>query len=107
VTLWVTEYALAHDTLSASQAFFNISIPWLDGLVWVERHSYFGAFRSDVSNIGPNASFLTEKGALTNIGSWYLGGAATNNIPEASSSMKNGTSWLLVMIAAIAFSFVL
>lgn len=28
---------------------------------------------------------LTEKGLLTDIGSWYLGGAATNNIPSASS----------------------
>jgi hypothetical protein len=28
---------------------------------------------------------LTQKGQLTDIGSWYLGGAATNNIPSSSS----------------------
>jgi hypothetical protein len=27
---------------------------------------------------------LTQNGQLTDIGSWYLGGAATNNIPEAT-----------------------
>ncbi len=28
---------------------------------------------------------LTVKGLLTDIGSWYLGGAATNNIPEGTT----------------------
>ncbi len=27
---------------------------------------------------------LTQKGQLTDIGSWYLGGAATGNIPSAT-----------------------
>jgi hypothetical protein len=52
---------------------------------YIERYSYFGSFRSDVSNVGPNAAMLTQNGQLTDIGSWYLGGAATNNIPSSSS----------------------
>lgn len=42
--------------------------------------------RSNGSNVGPNAAFLTSDGKLTSIGSWYLGGAATNNIPSTASS---------------------
>ncbi len=42
---------------------------------------------------------LTQKGQLTDIGSWYLGGAATNNIPQTtgdvSSSVRvSGKAWL-------------
>jgi hypothetical protein len=49
------------------------------------HYSYFGAFRSDVSNVGANAAMLDQKGKLTDIGSWYLGGVATNNIPQAGA----------------------
>lgn len=52
----------------------------------VTRYAYFGAFRSDVSNVGPNAAMLTQDGKLTDIGSWYLGGEATNNIPKLSGA---------------------
>lgn len=30
---------------------------------------------------------LTSDGKLTDIGSWYLGGAATNNIPSSTSGV--------------------
>lgn len=46
---------------------------YLDGHEKVDRYSYFGAFRSDVSNVGPNATFLNAAGQLTDIGTWYLG----------------------------------
>ena len=36
----------------------------------VTHYSYFGAFRSDVSNIGANSAMLTQNGKLTDIGSW-------------------------------------
>jgi hypothetical protein len=39
---------------------------------------------------------LTQKGQLTDIGSWYLGGAATNNIPKASGAVRMSFSWLFV-----------
>lgn len=36
--------------------------------------------------MGPNAAMLDQKGRLTDIGSWYLGGAATNNVPKSSAA---------------------
>jgi hypothetical protein len=38
----------------------------------ITHYSYFGAFRSDVSNVGPNATMLTKNGKLTDIeaGTW-------------------------------------
>ena len=55
----------------------------------ITHYSYFGAFRSDVSNVGANAAMLTQDGKLTDIGSWYMGGAATHNIPMSSDSTRN------------------
>ena len=67
----------------------------------MERYSYFGSFRSDVSNVGPNAAMLTQDGKLTDIGSWYLGGSATGNVPQSSSASGlaafAGSSLMVVM----------
>ena len=65
----------------------------------ITHYSYFGAFRSDVSNVGANAAMLTQDGKLTDIGSWYMGGAATNNVPKDS-----GASSLVATQGAIALS---
>jgi hypothetical protein len=42
---------------------------------------------------------LTEKGKLTDIGSWYLGGVATNNIPHgaAGQAVKSFFGWTVVV----------
>jgi Glycosyl hydrolase catalytic core len=87
--LWLTEFAYNDASLEKSQAFFNYTIKLLDGLDYVERYSYFGAFRSTKSNVGPNATFLDAKGRLTDIGSWYLGGAATGNTPTGNTPTGN------------------
>jgi hypothetical protein len=83
--IWLTEWAYNDQPLNITQAFFNESIAWLDNNTIIERYSYFGTFRSQVSNVGPNAAFLDAKGQLTDIGSWYLGGSATGNIPSKNS----------------------
>ncbi|SLM35235.1 Uncharacterised protein family, glycosyl hydrolase catalytic domain [Lasallia pustulata] len=85
MTIWVTEYADANVDLADSQSFYNQSSQYFDRIDYITHYSYFGAFRSSVSNVGPNAAMLTEKGKLTSIGSWYLGGAKTNNIPKGSA----------------------
>jgi hypothetical protein len=41
---------------------------------------------------------LTSKGLLTDIGSWYLGGAATNNIPSSASRAALGLENLLLVV---------
>jgi hypothetical protein len=32
---------------------------------------------------------LTQDGELTDIGSWYMGGVATNNVPKGSAAPGN------------------
>lgn len=85
-SIWVTEFALPDASLSATESFFQTSCEYFDRLDYVERYSYFGAFRSSVSSVGPNAAMLTQNGKLTDIGSWYLGDAATGNVPGTSVS---------------------
>lgn len=91
-SIWITEYALANADLKDTQAFFQTSAEYFDRLDYIERYSYFGSFRSSVSNVGPNAAMLTQDGQLTDIGSWYLGGAATGNVPSSSASSSSPTS---------------
>ena len=76
----------------------------MDRLESVERYSYFGSFRSDISNVGHNAAMLTQDGELTDIGSWYLGKAATGNIPKASAAIGRLriTKWGVGSIAIVA-----
>jgi len=81
--IWITEYNLDHQDLSATQAFYNFSADYFDKRNVVERYSFFGAFRSDVSNVGPNAAMLDKDGQLTDIGAWYLGRPSTGVIPSA------------------------
>lgn len=50
----------------------------------IGKYSYFGSFRSDVSNVGPNVPFLDQNGNLTDIGAWYLGYPPTGNIPSST-----------------------
>lgn len=83
-----------------------MSAEYFDRIDYIDRYSYFGSFRSDVSNVGPNATMLTSDGLLTDIGSWYLGGAATNNIPSSKSAAVREAAALgsvLVMVVAAGF----
>jgi hypothetical protein len=48
---WVTEFACAGCTLEESQSFANQSFEYLDRVSAVGEYSYFGAFRSSVSNV--------------------------------------------------------
>jgi len=86
MTIWITEYADPDTDLSDTQSFYNESSQYFDRIDYIERYSYFGSFRSSVSNVGPNVAMLDENGKLTDIGSWYLGGAATGNVPEATGA---------------------
>lgn len=104
---WVTEFACADCTLTDSETFFNESTSWFDDqLSYLQRYSYFGAFRSSVSNIGPNAAMLTQKGKLTDIGSWYLGGSETGNVPKGSAStVAKFAGWGLAVVASSLWAF--
>jgi hypothetical protein len=100
--IWVTEFADPDDTLSNTQLFYNQSTAFLDQLYYCDRYSYFGSFRSDVSNVGGNVAFLTQNGQLTDIGSWYLGGSATGNVPTGAAGGRPHFSMVaLVYLCAL------
>lgn len=72
-------------------------------LSYITHYSYFGSFRSSVSNVGPNAAMLTEKGDLTDIGSWYLGSTETGKTPHgaAGRSVVFAGSAMMVLFTCI------
>ncbi|TAQ90566.1 hypothetical protein B7494_g1093 [Chlorociboria aeruginascens] len=104
-SIWVTEYALPNAALNDTQSFFNTSAEYFDRIDYIDRYSYFGSFRSSASNVGANVAMLDQKGRLTDVGSWYLGGAETNNIPGtnagAGSVSKEGMMWSLVVALVV------
>ncbi|KAF2772557.1 hypothetical protein EJ03DRAFT_248538, partial [Teratosphaeria nubilosa] len=103
MTMWVTEYAYNDVDLKESQSLYNESASYFDRLDYITHYSYFGAFRSSISNVGPNAAMLTQKGKLTDIGAWYLGEKAEGNKPKgAASTAAQFAGWSgLVIVAAI------
>ena len=86
-----------------TQEFFNESAEYFDRIDYIDIYSYFGSFRSSVSNVGPNVAMLTQNGKLTSIGSWYLGGAATNNIPSAAGKTVVGLAWVALVVVGVSF----
>lgn len=70
---------------------------------YVDKYAYFGAFRSDKSNVGPDAAMLTQKGELTDIGAWYLGQEETGNIPKGSAAQAAQFAGSTFFVIAIAF----
>ncbi|KAL7794410.1 glycoside hydrolase family 128 protein [Trichoderma ceciliae] len=95
--IWVTEYAFANQDLQTTQEFFNQTLDYFGKLDYIARYTYFGAFRSKTSNVGPNAPFLNNAGKLTDIGSWYLGFSETNVSPTSSASLSTEimSSWVV------------
>ncbi|KAI5206187.1 hypothetical protein E4T42_02696 [Aureobasidium subglaciale] len=103
--IWVTEFACADCSLEDSQTFANQSFEYLDRIPYMQKYSYFGAFRSSVSNVGPNAAFLTEKGKLTDIGAMYLNKASTGAVPHGSAStVAKFAGWSGLVAATIFWS---
>jgi len=92
MTIWITEFADAWDALSSTQTNFNESIQYLDRLPYVIRYSYFGSFRSSVSNVGANATMLDQCGRLTNIGDWYLDIPPQGIVPQSMACSTSATA---------------
>jgi hypothetical protein len=62
---------------------------------YLTHYSYFGSFRSSVSNVGPNAAMLDNNGKLTKIGSWYLGNVPVGTSASAANSISVSAGWTL------------
>lgn len=101
--IWVTEFADPSVTLEDTQAFFNESTSYLRNLKYVDYYAWFGSFRSSAANgfVGPNVSFLDDGGQLTDIGSWYLGGKATGNLPSAGLGNRVQSPWAISLIPTV------
>lgn len=84
-----------------------MSAEYFDRLDSVGRYSLFGAFRSKVSNVGPNAAMLSNDGKLTDIGSWYLGGSATGVNPQSAAGRGAAPVVLAVAVCLGAAGFLL
>lgn len=101
--IWVTEYNFDNQDLPTTQAFFNQSVEYMDRLPYLERYSIFAAFRSSVSNVGPNAAMLSAGGQLTDIGVWYLGrsgkGVDPSSTVSASASGVLLQGWSVLALA--------
>lgn len=102
VTQWVTEYNLDNQDLETTQEFYNQSSDYLDRMDSVGRYSLFGAFRSGVSNVGPNAVMLNNDGQLTDIGSWYLGGSATGVSPTSAADRSYSPVLPAIVVALVS-----
>jgi Glycosyl hydrolase catalytic core len=87
--IWVTEVGYNDQDLVTTQDFYNKSIAYMENSTAVERYSWFGAFRSELSNVGPNMAMLDKVGDLTAIGSWYLNQPLT---VKSSDKANSGTA---------------
>lgn len=95
----MTEFNYNDQDLTTTHDYFNTSMDYLDRLTYVDRYSYFGAFQSSVSNVGPNAAMLSAGGQLTDIGAWYLGENATGVAPDSSAPHTWGRDPLTLALA--------
>lgn len=85
----MTEFNYNDQPLQATQDFYHSSTEYLDRLPYIERYSFFGAFRADVSNVGFNAAMLSDGGELTDIGMWYLGRDGPGVAPDQGESWSD------------------
>lgn len=73
--IWVTELALPKADAEATVQMMNATLPYLDGLEYVERYAWFGAFRSGKANewTGEGVALFDNGGGLTELGALYMG----------------------------------
>jgi len=76
VRLWVTEMGLPQGNNETQLAVMAQTLPYLDGLEYVERYAWFGIFRPDNANAwtGSGLSLFRNDGGLSDLGALYLGG---------------------------------
>ncbi|KAJ4194781.1 hypothetical protein NW755_002198 [Fusarium falciforme] len=105
--IWVTEYAYAHQDPGPTDAFFRQTLKWFDESDFIGRYTYFGAFRSGISNVGPNAALLTNDGGLTDIGAEYLGLNTTGEDSAAPSAVNLPHVGFMALVLAMVLKMVM
>jgi hypothetical protein len=111
--VWLTEFALPQADEEVTGAMLNQTLPYLDGLEYVVRYGWFGAFRAHDANewTGDGVSLLDEDGGLTELGVVYLGGEGRGWEVGMEADGSNAGSrtgkmgwWALMVGGAICFA---
>lgn len=103
--IWVTEMALPQQSDDATVSMMNQTLPYLDGLDYVERYAWFGAFRSGDANewTGNSVALFNDDGGLTDLGALYMG----NGFKEGQKGEGSAAGALGVNMAAVVAMFAL
>jgi hypothetical protein len=106
--IWVTEMALPQQDAENTVGMMNQTLPYLDKLEYVERYSWFGAFRTDDANewTGDGVALFDDNGGLTELGALYLGdGFSEGQKGEGEEDAASGlrvSLWLMVVLGGCA-----
>lgn len=68
---------------------------------YITHYSYFGSFRSSVSNVGPNAAMLTQDGMITDIGAWYLNVPAEGHVPQGAAGQPRPSYTVALLVVFV------
>jgi hypothetical protein len=102
--IWITEMALPQQDAKNTLGMMNQTLPYLDHLDYVERYSWFGAFRTDDANewTGDGVALFDDDGGLTGLGALYLGdGFKEGQKGEGSEDAASGLRVSLGLMAAL------
>lgn len=91
--LWVTEVGFPHQDEEPTIEMFRSSIEYMDRLEYVERYSWFGSFRADVSNVGPHNAMMDDRGRLTDLGREYLERTDRDRAADEQGAAGRRGSW--------------
>jgi hypothetical protein len=105
--IWITEIALPQQDADATLAMMNETLPYLDGLDYVERYAWFGAFRSNDANewTGNGVALFKDDGGLTELGALYLNGKegekGQGEEEGAASDLRADSKLLMSLVIAV------
>ncbi|RMZ70789.1 Alkali-sensitive linkage 1 [Pyrenophora seminiperda CCB06] len=96
--IWLTETALPKEDEKNTVGMMNQTLPYLDSTDYVERYSWFGAFRTGDANewTGNSVALFDNKGGLTELGALYMGDGFKKG--EKGTGEDNAASGLRVSI---------
>jgi hypothetical protein len=106
--IWITEMALPQQSAENTVQMMNQTLPYLDKLEYVERYSWFGAFRSKDANqwTGDGVALFDNGGGLTELGAVYLGsGFKEGQKGESAGSVVGRNLWMAVAMAFATVGF--
>jgi hypothetical protein len=105
---WVTELALPQADVAGTTSMMNQTLPYLDQLSYVQKYSWFGAFRTGDANewTGDAVALFDNDGGLTEVGALYMGGNAkgfaVGQKGEGSAAEQLSVAWMAMSIFSLA-----